>query len=218
MIIGECGTSDSYPIPEFRSIQASNFIARAAAHGIKCIWWDNGSNYAIIDRRDFSKSDTLMIAALINGSKGVAYQVTDEMSLNDIGQFVLRMPNLKNGEIEEKSWGTLTTDFSGDAIPVNAGDNCIISLERKNEATDIWLQRVTFYDAAGNYISGKELQSAEYMDRVPEDAAYMRVSINSPIRSLSYEQYGAYIANNDIELNISFFGVSNVVPIIISSK
>ena len=218
LVIGECGTANSYPLPEFRSIQASNFVARAAAHGIKCIWWDNGSNYAIIDRRDYAKSNTTMIQALMDGANGIAYQTQGDIVLNQLTQFVLRMPNLKTGAIEEKYWGTLTTNYLGGSIPIPAGKKCLLYLKRRNEASDIWLQRVVFYDAAGNYISGKELQSTEYMAEVPKNASFMRVSMNSPTRSLTLEQYGVYLMQGDLELNISLFDMKDTVSMSVVKK
>lgn len=215
LVIGECGTAKSYPLPEFRNVQASNFVARAAAHGIRCIWWDNGSNYAIIDRRDFTKSDTTMIQALMDGANGIAYQTEGDIVLNQIVQYVLRMPNLKTGVVEEAYWGTLTTNLEGSAIPVSSDKKYMLHLKRNNGASDIWLQRVVFYDATGNYIGGKELQSTEYVAEIPENASFMRVSMNSPTRSVSYEQYEVYMNQGDLEVSICFFDEKNVVPILI---
>lgn len=215
LVIGEFGTTYSYPLPEYRCIQASNFVARAASHGIKCIWWDNGSDYAIIDRRDFAKSDATMIQALMNGTNGMAYQTEGNIVLNQAVQFVLRMPNLKTGAIEEAYWGTLTTNYKGGAIPIPEGKNCLLYLKRKNEASDIWLQRVLFYDATGKYISGKELQCTEYMTEIPKNASFMRVSMNSPIRTLTLEQYETYLNQVNLELNICFFDEKNVVNVFI---
>ncbi|BCN29026.1 glycoside hydrolase family 5 protein [Anaeromicropila herbilytica] len=65
IIIGEFGTRDFYPAPELRAKQAANYVTRAAKYGLKCIWWDNGSDYKLIDRRDFRKSDFEMIKALL---------------------------------------------------------------------------------------------------------------------------------------------------------
>ena len=65
VIIGEFGTTNRYKPAEYRTLQAANFVTRAGNHGIKCIWWDNGSDYAIFNRKNLSASDFEMINALI---------------------------------------------------------------------------------------------------------------------------------------------------------
>jgi aryl-phospho-beta-D-glucosidase BglC (GH1 family) len=210
IIVGEFGTTSSYPLEDFRTAQASNFVARAAEHGIKCIWWDNGSDYAIVDRRNLSGSDTAMINALMDGAKGIAYEVTDELVYDDISYYELLMPNLTTGSLEKQYWGTLTTCPDNGAIPVKAGDNCMITLTTLGDAADIWLQRIVFYDAEGNYISGKELQRRTYIFEVPENAAYMRVSMNSAYRTITLKEYTSYLSAGDLKLGISIPTNDNV--------
>lgn len=69
VIIGEFGTSNGYNPAEYRTVHASNYVSRAAAHGIKCIWWDNGSDYAIINRKNLQDSDSDMIKAMTKSGK-----------------------------------------------------------------------------------------------------------------------------------------------------
>lgn len=204
IIIGEFGTKSSYAFPQLRVMHASNFVARAAALGIKCIWWDNGSDYGIVNRKDFSKSNMEMIQALLEGAKGMAYETQDGLFLNNSSQFALLMPNLKTGILENLFWGTLTTDMTGNAISVKESKQCMLSLAAVGEAGDIWLQRVLFYDSTGNYIGGKEIQKIDYVCDIPENASYMRVSMNSPYRSIKWEQYCDYLENALLELSISF--------------
>lgn len=213
VVIGEFGTTNTYENEELRSVHAANFIARAAKHGIKCIWWDNGTNYAIIDRWNYANSNTQIIQGLLQGVQGVAYEVQGELLLNQSNQYVLKMPNLKTGAIEDKYWGTLTTDLNGAAIQIPEGKSCIICLKAINDATDIWLQRVVFYDAAGNFISGKEIQNTDHIADIPSGAVSMRVSMNSPTRTISYEQYGTYMRQEDLELSVCFYDINNVVPV-----
>ena len=65
VIIGEFGTTSGYNPAAYRTVHASNFVSRAAAHGIKCIWWDNGSDFAVINRKNLKQSDFEMIKALM---------------------------------------------------------------------------------------------------------------------------------------------------------
>jgi aryl-phospho-beta-D-glucosidase BglC (GH1 family) len=203
IIIGEFGTTNDYFLSDYRTAHASNFVGRAAEHGIKCIWWDNGSNYAIVDRRNLAGSDTAMIKALMEGANGVAYEVTDELVYDDIAYFTRVMPNLTTGELENLYWGTLTTTPNDSGIPVTAGDKCMINLTTLGEAQDLWLQRILFYDEEGNYLSGQELQMLTYIFEVPENAAYMKISLNSAYRSVQLSQYTEYLSNGDLKLTIS---------------
>jgi aryl-phospho-beta-D-glucosidase BglC (GH1 family) len=218
IIIGEFGTTSSYPLEDFRTAQASNFVARAAEHGIKCIWWDNGSDYEIVDRRNLAGSDTDMINALMDGANGIAYEVTDELVYDDISYYALVMPNLNTGGLETKYWGTLTTYPDNSAIPINAGDKCMITLTTLGDAADIWLQRIVFYDAEGNYISGKELQRRTYIFEVPENAAYMRVSMNSAYRTITLKEYTSYLSSGDLKMGISIPTTDNVKQVKVTVK
>lgn len=212
VIIGEFGTTEKYAIPELREEQTSNFVARAAEHGIKCIWWDNGSNYAIINRRDLQKSDTGMLSALQEGTKGITYELPDLQVYDNILNFKYKMPNLTNGELEERNWGTLVTDTESGMIAIEEGtEKCMVSLFRQNRASDIWLQRILFYDREGNYLEGKELQSTEYICAIPEGAAYLRVSLNSPKRSITIEEFEQYLEKGQLLLNISCFCIEDIV-------
>lgn len=210
VIIGEFGTKNNYAFPQLRAVHASNFVARAAACGIKCVWWDNGSDYGIVNRKDLSQSDTGMIQALLQGSRGLAYEVQDGLFLNNSSQFTLLMPNLQTGALESLYWGTITTEIEGAAITVKESKQCILSLAAVGDAGDIWLQRVLFYDADGNYISGKEIQKIDYICDIPENAAYIRVSMNSPYRSIKWEQYCSYLENGFLELGICFIDAETV--------
>jgi aryl-phospho-beta-D-glucosidase BglC (GH1 family) len=218
IIVGEFGTTTSYALPEFRPAQASNYVARAAEHGIKCIWWDNGSNYAIINRNVLSESNATMINALMEGANGIAYEVTDEIIFDDISNFSLVMPNLSTGGLSTTYWGTITTTPNYGAIPVTAGEMCMINLTTLGDASDIWLQRILFYDADGNYLSGKELQKRTYIFEVPENAAFMRISANSAYRSIKLAQYAEYFEKGDLRLGISMPNSSNVKAVQLTIK
>jgi hypothetical protein len=67
-----------------------------------------------------------------------------------------------------------------------------------------------FYDAEGNYISGKELQRRTYIFEVPENAAYMRVSMNSAYRTITLKEYTSYLSAGDLKLGISIPTNDNV--------
>lgn len=211
IIIGEFGTTTAYPLPALRAEQASNFIARAAEHGIKCIWWDNGSEYKIINRLDFSSSDKNMIKALLEGSEGAGYLLEQEILLNSSKQFAYYMPDIATGELKFTYWGTMTADVVGSGIKVQEGSICSVSLKAVNEASGIWIQRLLFYDANGALVQrGKEIQSKYYICTVPDNAVTMRVSMNNPNINISLDKYVKYLDNKDIEIGICFFNFNDL--------
>ena len=211
VIIGEFGSKYTYPIPELRTEHTSNFVARAAGHGIKCIWWDNGSEYKVIDRRDYSASDTAMIQALLEGSRGVGYQVAKVTVHNKPEQFVYLTPNVTTGELKYTYWGTLTTDMEGKPIPVQGGPICTVSLEAKNGAAGIWLQRLLYYNSQGSLVQqGKEIQAKFFIGTVPEGATSARVSMNSPNIDIKLADYESYLNSGDLELILGFFHANDV--------
>lgn len=220
VIIGEFGTTTSYPILSLRTTHASNFIARAAAHGIKCIWWDNGYEYSIIDRYNFGNSKTDIIQALMNGAKGTKYRIPGEIKLTTINSFTYKMLNKDTGTVDTAYWGTLTTDVFGNGIAISNKKYCTLSLKATGDATGIWLQRVVFYDSNGkpltftdsdgSYACGKELQNTYYICNIPANAAYIRVSLNSPTLNVSKENYSNYFNSGDLELDICAFNLSDI--------
>lgn len=86
VIVGEFGTTNvTFTDQRIRPIHASNFIARAKSHNIKCMWWDNGttktspSDYALINRQDNTVKYSNIIDAINNGyNNNIAYKIPDE--------------------------------------------------------------------------------------------------------------------------------------------
>ena len=219
VIIGEFGTQYTFPIPELRAKHASNFVARAAAHGIKCIWWDNGSDYKVIDRRDYAASDQGMISALLEGARGIGYQVDKVKVFKEADQFVYLTPNINTGELKYTYWGTLTTDVSGEGMAVESGPICTVSLKAKNEAAGVWLQRLLYYNEQGGLVQpGKEIQSKFFIGTVPQGAATARVSMNSPNIDIKLEDYHKYLRDGDLELIVGFFHSNDVKKVQLTVK
>ena len=234
LIVGEFGTTKSYVIPELRAQHAANFVARAAERGIKCIWWDNNSDYGIINRNnvDCSGSDTEVINGLIEGSKRIAYEIPKSATLNQWEQFLFQRAFWDTGEIEEEEWvhwGTLTTDLNGDAIPVDSGKTYYsVNLKAIGEADDIWLQYILFYDKDGNFITGTDeegniryyshINSKYRLGEIPENAAYVRFTINSSTRNVTKTEYESYFNNGNMELSVTYFDVEDVTATELTSE
>ena len=214
VIIGEWGVSSSYPLDGIRDEMASNYVARAAEHGIKCIWWDNNYEYGIINRYDVSETDKTMVNALIEGAEGNAYKLENETVLDDMSQFVYLMPNNSTGLLENKFWGTITTNQDGKGIKVSDGSYFSVSLSVDGEASGVWIQRILFYDKEGKLIgSGTEVQSKYYIGTVPEGAAYVRISFNSPRSNIAENTYAEWLRTGLMRANIHFFDLDDLISV-----
>ena len=117
------------------------------------------------------------------------------------------MPNLSTGAMDTATWGTIVTNAG---VAVTPGGTCTLSLKATGAATNLWLQRILFYDASGNYISGKELQSMGILVDIPANAVYARVSVNNPYRSVTLAEFDQYFKAGLLELDVGSFTIGEV--------
>ena len=59
-----------------------------------------------------------------------------------------------------------------------------------------------FYNASGQYLSGKELQKKDIIVEVPQGTEQIKISLNSPGRNISWGDYGTYLISNRAAGNI----------------
>ena len=154
----------------------------------------------MINRRNFAESDTAMLQALMDGARGVAYQSVNAVVLNQQSQYENKMPNLSSGVLENAYWGTITATIPWQQTSVS---QCMLSLTATGEASDIWLQRILFYNASGQYLSGKELQKKDIIVEVPQGTAQIKISLNSPGRNISWGDYGTYLTTGQLAISVS---------------
>ena len=222
VVIGEFGTTTGYQIPELREVHAANYISRAAAHGIKCIWWDNGSEYSIIDRKRYQNSNQKMIRALFYGLEGHSCEMRGEIVLNLSKQFVKGQLDFDAGKVGFSYWGTMVTDLDGKPVSVPKGSACLISLKAQGDASDIWIKMASFYDKDGNALPikegngvvnyARELRSLGYLWKdIPEGTSAIRVSVHSPFVSYTNEEYAEFFKNGELELRILVFDPKKAV-------
>lgn len=218
IVIGEFGTTTKYFEPSLRTVHATNYIARAAEHGIKCIWWDNGGDYGIVNRTDFSRSDTELIDALFLGLEGVKCELAQEV--------ILAQPEcFTDGSVQDEEivvnrfWGAIATDCDGAAIAIPKGSKCVLSLTAQGETSEVWLGHVAFYDKNGevvpvttNGVSGTTttIKALFWTCDVPEEACYIRVSLYSPFTSISREVFDQSLQDGKLILSVSVFDLEDI--------
>jgi aryl-phospho-beta-D-glucosidase BglC (GH1 family) len=206
IIIGEWGTTGKFSPPQYRGIHASNYIARAGKFGIKCIYWDNGSNYAIIDRKSLS-SNSDMIAAIMNPTE---YVSDSAYVLSDFSNYIYKTINQTTGEMrDDKHWGTVLVNTDGNGtFAVPAGKTSIyVGLVARDNMSDQRIHYLYFFDAAGNIV-GKINDSYGFLEKttdIPAKAAYARIGINNSYSKTSEKEYKKAVENGNLSLIINLY-------------
>lgn len=81
VIIGEFGCADKENDIE-RVSWTKYFVDTATSYGIKCFWWDNGSQYAIINRKRNVVSEPFIVEAMVTEANGGDYTIDEDEILN----------------------------------------------------------------------------------------------------------------------------------------
>lgn len=220
VIIGEFGARDDYELNDWREEFTSNYIARAAAHGIKCCIWDDGYHWKLIDRYDFSQTNMDMIQAIFDGVKGKAYRVeeSDRLVLDNISDFYFGAMNWETGTIqmvdyENKYWATLTTKTEDNQFyELEDGDYICVSMMTKGPAVDFWINCIYFLDENQNLIAykgGKNVAHRFLCAEIPEGAKYFLVNTYDPYHNHELNQIQQYMEQGDLEMRITYVNTEN---------
>lgn len=195
IIIGEMGTTDSSDlILVQRLLHATNYIQRAAAHNIHCFWWDNGYEYAIVDRKQIAWKYESIAKALIAGltSEPINSNYILEITQNDINLF-------EDGIVGEM--GDITTHTSSaitvkEFIPFEYGSVMQISVTG-------YAMRIVSY---GMYDENYKLLERYYdytgKDMVqliaPKNCAFVKYTISNPWNgAMTLAQFGYRMVSDD---------------------
>jgi len=207
VIIGEFGTKPSYSPIEYREEATANFVARANARGLKCIYWDDGNlgNYGLVNRRDFDASEHEIIEALINPQ---AYCSTNKITIESMEDFIYMTLNQSTGELkEDKYWGSIVTDRNGYGIEVPVGtDYLTLNLVTTNGATLQKIHYVHFYDGDMQFISAVNNGNGFWSKtvNVPEGTAYVRVGINNSYSATNVLKFHKFFLFGEMKLSLGF--------------
>jgi len=207
VIIGEFGTKPSYVPAEYRVNAASNYVARASEYGLKCVYWDDGNqnNYGLVNRVDYSKSNTDMLSALVNAS---SYLTSNKTVYNSMDSFKWQTLNQKTGELkDDKYWGTLTTDINGKGISIpEDSDYLTVLLSITGDYYQARVHYVHFYDEKMNVIQTNNSSTGYKMVTyvIPEGAKYVRVGINNSYMACKEAKFKEYLDSGLLSLTIGF--------------
>ncbi len=88
VIVGEFGCANKGNIDQITS-WAKYYVEKCTSYGIPCIWWDNGSQYKIYNRRTLKVAELDLLNTMIAASKGESYTPDKSVKgdVNGDGQF-----------------------------------------------------------------------------------------------------------------------------------
>ena len=204
VLIGEFGTKASYTPAKYRATAISNYVARAATHGIKCIYWDDGNlnHFGLIDRRDFSCSQHELLQALLSP---IPCETPGKHSYHKMSDFLWMTLNQETGELKEDLWwGTIVTK-EAITIPANT-DYITLSLITNEDAVGQKIHYVHFYDRNGTLLEAHN-DSAGYTaitHTIPNGAYSVRIGINCSNHATSEEQFQQYFTKKQLSLIVGF--------------
>lgn len=202
VLITEFGTTSDYIPKEYRSLHAGNYIAYASDYNIKCLWWDDGGSYSLIDRSANAISEEAIVAALMNPSKFYIEKLTVK-SYNTIKLYTYGDIDSTLGVLTDSADGILTLNADGKGASVSPGLGYHINLSISKDADGLRIHSIAFYDKDESLIEYTSVTSQTYDITAPETACYMRVSIYNPWGHRSLEQYQSYLDKEEMQLEIT---------------
>jgi aryl-phospho-beta-D-glucosidase BglC (GH1 family) len=224
IIIGEFGMNTKSKIQEVRAIHMSNYLARATEHGIKCIVWDDNYTWQLVDRWNYSNTKTNLIKAMFDGyNNGIAYKtVKNKVSYTSINQFFFSGFSLSKGEayaVDYSSYwygGLLLLNEDRTSIKIEIPDNTDylgVHIKTANEASEVWIVGVTWYDEDGNVLSYKTSQSISTRYTaidIPEGAKYYTASFNDPYKNRTVAVYQRWLNEETIYVTVTYVNTDDL--------
>ncbi|MBQ8962144.1 MAG: cellulase family glycosylhydrolase [Ruminococcus sp.] len=88
VIIGEFGCANKNNIDQITS-WAKYYVEKCTGYGIPCIWWDNGNQYKLYNRRTLKVTEPDLLNTMIAAAKGEDYVIDTSVKgdVNGDGQF-----------------------------------------------------------------------------------------------------------------------------------
>lgn len=206
VIIGEWGTKKSYSPASYRAVHAGNFVARCKAHNLNCIYWDNGSSFAVVDRTKLTCNQE-MINAMMNP---VAYTTQDSEASSDWDDYLYMTVDQKTGALkDDPHWGSIVLSPDGTGlVPIPEGSKSIsLQLLRSGDMDTHAFHYVYFFDA-NNALVGNTNSWNGFTDsiiEIPNGAVNVRIGINSAERKTSKKEYSEAIKNKSLMPMVKFY-------------
>lgn len=204
VVIGEFGTTNEFSPAELRSVHAGNFVARAATHGIKCFWWDDGGKYFVFDRKTNSVKAVKIVSSLINPKSNQSSR-TDFMRFSDAAEYEYLKIDSKTGELVKPTKGSMTLNVNKTGYAVTGNSNYHIKLYNVDKGAGMRICGIAFYDKNQKFISfmcPNQSQNQVCDVKTPNNAAYMRITFYNPWGYRSLQDFREFFASGLLYLEI----------------
>jgi aryl-phospho-beta-D-glucosidase BglC (GH1 family) len=206
IIIGEYGYQASYSMAD-RALAYSNYVSRAASHGIKTIVWDNGkmSDYGLINRSELDTSNTNILNAIVNA---VSYNGTEYSDITSALKPEIKLTQSTGAIVVDVWWGSMVASSNDFAVPFDSQARYIkLKCINKGDAFSRNIHYVDFYDADGNTIKmySKGYPGLDfYVYPIPKGAAKVNICLQSSKYKTTKEQFLQYIADGNLKLLVGY--------------
>lgn len=203
VIIGEFGTTDHFVPIEYRPEHAGNYIARANEYNLKCFWWDDGINYKLFNRVDYTTTEEDVVYQLMHPKKFETTSISANQ-FNSIDQYAYASISPSTGELIPSDQGALTLNIGNLGYPVSTEYGYHIKLTADDEADGIRIHGIALYDAHGNFLSYQDIKGSASYDITPDaDTCYIKITIFNDWGYRSHNDYENYFDHNNLYLEIA---------------
>lgn len=147
VIIGEFGCANKNNIDQITS-WAKYYVEKCTGYGIPCIWWDNGNQYKLYNRRTLKVTEPDLLNTMIAASKGENYVIdtTVKGDVNSDGQFNISdvviiqkwLLGVKNTTLADWKAADLCADERVDIFDLVAMKKLLMSADNLCASEDNW--------------------------------------------------------------------------------
>ena len=210
VVVGEYAINNGGEKLEYKRYKVSNYVARAAMHGVKVFYWDDGNakHFYLVNRRNLPCSDFESIKAIINPKP---YATKYVQFLTKFDDFYYMTMNQSTGELmEDKYWGSITTK---NTAPLPEDAELVTVTLGTVTCTDLYKAHyIAFFDENKNLVQIKN-SNVGYSNTIliiPQEARYIRVGINSSFTATNESVYAKYFACSEMGFSVSYVSKSSL--------
>lgn len=208
VLIGEFGCVDSRSDLE-RQTWLQYYMDTCCSYGFKCVWWDNGAEWRVINRRKVEIAEPELFDIMVTEAKGGTYTV-DVEKLSQGSEAGTEV----NLCAEDDNWSVYINSGNGAAGTVDYVENGIrLSVENKGKNTwdlqisytKLTLEKDADYKISFDY-SGSPGQSMSFhvMQNYEDYQAYSSETLNYKEEAQHYEGEFKMTGDTDANARITF--------------
>ncbi|MCM1373695.1 MAG: cellulase family glycosylhydrolase [Muribaculum sp.] len=205
VLIGEFGCVSSRSDLE-RQTWLQYYVDACYNYGFKCIWWDNGTEYKVINRKNMKIAEPELLDIMLTEAKGGTYVVDTEKLSQE--------PENENLCANEDNWSIFINTANGAVGTVDYVDNGI-QLTVSNSGKNTWdlqisyiqltLEQDTSYKISFDYsCSPKQNMSFHVMQNYEDYQSYSSESLRYKEEAQHYEGEFRMTEKTDSNARITF--------------